>query len=205
MKKKNLDVVFVIDKSGSMSGSEDNTISSFNEYLEKEKKNKFDTKISTVLFSDHYEYLHNRINVKEVSELTRDDYVVGGCTALYDALGNAIINMDNKKTDKVLFIIITDGYENASREFNINKIKHLIKDHKEWEFIYIGADIDSYAAGSSIGIKRDNIANYSKDRVGTKKMFNSIGNFSEAMMMEKTTCDWKNELEDYIENNKNDD
>ena len=205
MKKKMLDVVFVIDKSGSMSGSEDNTISSFNEYLEREKNNNFNTYISTILFSHNYSYLHNRNKIKDVSKLSRNDYVVGGCTALYDALGNAIINMDNKNTDKVLFIIITDGYENASREFNNSKIKSMIKDHSDWEFIYIGADIDSYAAGGSIGIRRDNIANYSKDKTGTHKMFKSIGNFAEAMMNDESTACWKDELEDYIINNKNDD
>ena len=205
MKNKRLDVVFVIDKSGSMSGSEDNTISSFNEYIERERRNKYKTFISTVLFSDDYHYLHNNVDINKISKLTREDYVVGGCTALYDALGNTIIDMDKKDTDKVLFIIITDGYENASREFNNSKIKKLIKNHKDFEFIYIGADIDSYAAGGSIGIRRDNIANYSKDKKGTKMMFRSVGKFADAMMAEKATNNWKDELEDYIEDNKNDD
>ncbi len=205
MKKKKLDVVFIIDKSGSMSGSEDNTISSFNEYIDKERKNNYKTIISTILFSDNYHYLHNNIDINKITKLTRDEYVVGGCTALYDALGNAIIDVDKKNTDKVLFIIITDGYENASKEFNNNMIKKMIKDHKDYEFIYIGADIDSYTAGSNIGIKKANIANYTKDRTGTKKMFNSVGKFAEAMMMDKATCSWKEELEDYINDNKNDD
>ena len=145
------------------------------------------------------------MDINKISKLTREDYVVGGCTALYDALGNTIIDMDKKDTDKVLFIIITDGYENASREFNNSKIKKLIKNHKDFEFIYIGADIDSYAAGGSIGIRRDNIANYSKDKKGTKMMFRSVGKFADAMMAEKATNNWKDELEDYIEDNKNDD
>lgn len=105
MKKKKLDVVFIIDKSGSMSGSEDNTISSFNEYIDKERKNNYKTIISTILFSDNYHYLHNNIDINKITKLTRDEYVVGGCTALYDALGNAIIDVDKKNTDKVLFII----------------------------------------------------------------------------------------------------
>ena len=95
-----LDVVFILDKSGSMSGSEEHTISSFNEYLAKEKKNKFNTKITTVLFSHDYEYLHNRVDVSKVKKLTSDDYYVGGCTALYDALGNTINSMEKKDTDK---------------------------------------------------------------------------------------------------------
>lgn len=204
MKNKKLDVIFVIDKSGSMGGSEDNTISSFNEYIDKEKNNKFKTTITTILFSDTFHYLHNNVNISKISRLTREDYVVGGCTALYDALGNAIIDVDKRDTDKVLFIIITDGYENASREFNNNNIRKMIKDHKNFEFIYIGADIDSYAAGSSIGIKKTNIANYSKDKTGTRKMFKSVGKFAEAIMSEKSTSDWKDELEDYINDIKND-
>jgi uncharacterized protein YegL len=197
-----LDVVFILDKSGSMSGSEENTISSFNEYLAKEKKNKFNTKITTVLFSHDYEYLHNRVDVSKVKKLTSDDYYVGGCTALYDALGNTINSFDRKETDKVLFIIITDGYENASREFDNKKIRKLIKNHSDWEFIYIGADIDSYASGGAIGIKKDNIANYKKDARGTAKLFKAVGDFECAMMGEASTTSWKQELDDYLEENK---
>ncbi|MBQ6498152.1 MAG: VWA domain-containing protein [Bacilli bacterium] len=199
---KKLDVVFILDKSGSMSGSEDNTISSFNEYLEKERKNKFNTKITTVLFSDNYKLLHNRVDVSKVKDLTHEDYYVGGCTALYDALGNTINSFDRKETDKVLFIIITDGYENASKEFSKDKIRKLIKKHSDWEFIYIGADIDSYASGGAIGIKKDNIANYKKDARGTAKLFKAVGDFECAMMGEASTTNWKQELDDYLEENK---
>ena len=201
---KKLDVVFILDRSGSMSGSEENTISSFNEYLEKEKKNKFKTTITTVLFSDDYNYLHNGIDVRKVKPITSKDYYVGGCTALYDALGNTIQTIDKKDTDKVLFIIITDGYENASKEYNNSNIRNLIKKHKDWEFIYIGADIDSYAAGSNIGIKRENIANYKKDSKGTSKLFGAVGKFECAMMDEAVACcsSWKEELDEYIEKNK---
>ena len=115
--EKMLDVVFILDKSGSMSGSEESTISSFNEYLEKEKKNNYKTRITTILFSDDYSYLYKGADVSKVSPLTRDDYFVGGCTALYDAIGSSINYIDRCDTDKVLFIIITDGYENASKEF----------------------------------------------------------------------------------------
>ena len=205
MKKemKKLDVVFILDKSGSMGGSEDHTISSFNEYLEKEKKNKFDTRITTVLFSDTYSYLHKNMDVKNVKKLTSKEYFVNGCTALYDALGNTINYMDHNSHGKVMFIIITDGYENASKEYNKNKIKNLIKKHSEWEFVYIGADIDSYVAGGEIGIKRENIAGYRKDKKGTSILFNSIGKFEEAMMCEETCGNaWKEDLDNYIEENK---
>ena len=198
---KKLDVVFILDKSGSMSGSEENTISSFNEYLDKEKKNKFKTTITTILFSDNYEYLHNSIDVKKVNPITHDDYRVGGCTALYDALGNTINSIDKKDSDKVLFIIITDGYENASKEYNNNNIRDLIKKHKDWEFIYIGADIDSYAAGSRIGIKKENIANYKKDSKGTEKLFKAVANFECSMMGENNNNNWKEDLDKYINKN----
>lgn len=200
---KKLDVVFILDKSGSMSGSEENTINSFNEYLEKEKKNKFKTYITTVLFSDTFEFLHNNIDVKKVKKITHNDYYVGGCTALYDALGNTINNIEKKDNDKVLFIIITDGYENASKEYDNKKIRDLIKKHKEWEFIYIGADIDSYAAGNEIGIKQENIANYKKDGMGTSKLFRAVSNFECAMMDESCNDNWREELDEYIEKNTN--
>ena len=199
---KKLDVVFILDKSGSMSGSEENTISSFNEYLEKEKKNKFNTKITTVLFSDDYKILHNRIDVSKVKKITHKDYYVGGCTALYDALGNTINSFDRKETDKVLFIIITDGYENASVEFDNNKIRKLIKKHSDWDFIYIGADIDSYSAGGAIGIKKDNIANYKKDAKGTSKLFKAVSNLECTIMGEDCSSNWKEDLDNYIEENK---
>ena len=202
-KEKKLDVVFILDKSGSMANQVENTISSFNEYLEKEKKNKYQTNITTVLFSDKYKILHDREDIKKVNKITNKDYYVEGCTALYDALGNTIHSMETKDTDKVLFIIITDGYENASREYNNNDIKKLIKKHDDYEFIYIGADIDSYAAGNSIGICNDNIASFKKDRKGTSKLFKAVECFSASMMEEDCECrnDWKKELDDYIKEN----
>ena len=203
--KKELDVVFILDRSGSMSGSEENTITSFNEYLEKEKKNKFKTNITTVLFSHEFEYLYQRENVKDIKPLTNKEYYVGGCTALYDALGTSILDLEKINPNKALFIIITDGYENASQEFDKNKIKKLIKKHSEWEFIYIGADIDSYTSASEIGIRRDNVANYKKDREGTNILFNAVGNFEcEYLSDTPVTSRWKKDLDEYIEQNKND-
>lgn len=204
MKKneRNLDVVFVIDKSGSMGGSEENTISSFNEYIEREYNNRYKTNVTTILFSDEYEYLYRRKSIKTIDKMTKKDYVVGGCTALYDALGSGINYINECNTDKVMFIIITDGYENASRKFNSSKIRNMIKKHNNWEFIYIGADIDSYATGGSIGIRKDNIANYKKDSKGTSLLFKSISKFQDCMM-DECACgsSWKVELDEYIEDN----
>jgi hypothetical protein len=199
-KEEKLDVVFILDKSGSMAGQVENTISSFNEYLEKEKKNKYETNISTVLFSDKYTVLHDRVNVSKVKPLTNKEYYVEGCTALYDALGNTIHSFEAKDTDKVIFIIITDGYENASKEYKNEDIKKLVKGHDDYEFIYVGADIDSYVAGSNIGIRRSNIANFKKGKVGTGKLFNAITCFEECVMGD-SEANWKEELEEYIDEN----
>lgn len=204
-KKKNekkLEVVFILDQSGSMSGSEENTISSFNEYLEREKKNSYETRVSTILFSDTIHYLYEGVDVHEVSPLTKEDYVTSGCTALYDALGDGMKKMDSYRNDKVLFIIITDGYENASREYKKDTIKKMIQHYSNWEFIYIGADIDSFVAGGDIGIKKDNIANFKKDKMGTSLLFRSVSKFQDAMMCEEKCSNWKEDLEDYLEKSK---
>lgn len=196
-KKKELDVVFLLDRSGSMQGSETDTIGGYNSYLEQQRKNKFNTKITTVLFDDQYEILHNRKPIQDVNNLTEKEYFVRGCTALLDAIGKTINNLDKKvKDNKVLFVITTDGLENASREYNKDKIKSLIEQHSNWEFIYIGADIDSYGEGTSIGIPRKNISNYSKSKKGTDTLFKSINYLSRCMCMDESFDEsWKEELE----------
>ena len=196
-KKKELDVVFLLDRSGSMQGSETDTIGGYNSYLEQQRKNKFNTKITTVLFDDQYEILHNRKSIQDVNNLTEKEYFVRGCTALLDAIGKTINNLDKKvKDNKVLFVITTDGLENASREYNKDKIKSLIEQHSNWEFIYIGADIDSYGEGTSIGIPRKNISNYSKSKKGTDTLLKSINYLSRCMCMDESFDEsWKEELE----------
>lgn len=196
-KKKQLDVVFLLDRSGSMQGSELDTIGGYNSYLDKQRKNKYNTKITTVLFDDQYEVLHNRKDIKDVNNLTENEYYVRGCTALLDAIGKTITNLDKKvKDNKVLFVITTDGLENASKEYNKDKIKSLIEQHSKWEFIYIGANIDSYGEGTSIGIPRKNISNYSKSKKGTDILFRSINYLSECMCMDESFDEsWKKELE----------
>ena len=203
-KEKSLDIVFILDKSGSMSGSEESTISSFNEYIEREKKNSISTKITTILFSDSYQYLHNRDDIHKIQKLTNKEYYVGGCTALYDAIGHAITTIDQSKPDKVMFVIITDGYENASKEYHQNTIREMISAHSTYEFIYIGADIDSYSAGGNIGIERSHIANYKKDKKGTSLLFESLGKVTARMCNDSCSFDssWKEDLESYLEENQ---
>ena len=202
-KNKQLDIVFLLDKSGSMSGAEKDTIGGYNSFIEKEKKNNINSKVTTVLFDNNYEKLYDRVNIKEVKKLTNKEYYVGGCTALYDAIGITINEMDKNDPDKVLFVITTDGMENASHEYNKKNIKHLIESHKNYEFIFLGAGIDSYSEGASIGIRKENISNYSKSRKGIGNMFGAVSKAS-AIMYECDTLDesWKEDLENYIEENK---
>jgi len=200
-KKSVTDVVFILDRSGSMQGTEKDTIGGYNAYINDFKDK--DAKITTVLFDDKYEMITKRQEVKEVSKLTEKQYYVRGCTALLDAVGNTIKFMEKEKAKKVIFIITTDGYENASVEFNKSQIKEMIQGHKEWEFMYIGADIDSYGEGESIGINSSNIANYKKDGKGISKLFKAMFVASEDFCeFGQVKSLWKEDLNDYMEENK---
>lgn len=198
--KEEMDIIFLLDRSGSMSGIEDDTIGGYNSYIEKEKNlNAF---VTTILFDDKYEMINNRVPIKEVKKLTRKTYYVRGCTALMDAIGKSINYIDSKKSKKALFIITTDGLENASHEYNKEKIKELISGHPNYEFMYIGANIDSYNEGRSIGICNENISNYKKDKKGVSKLFGSLSKATEMYACEDAICgSWKTELEEYVSNN----
>ena len=202
MKKNELDIVFILDKSGSMSGSEKDTIGGYNSFLAKKKKNNTNSLVTTVLFDNNYEKLYDRVNISNVKKLTEKEYYVGGCTALYDAIGKTITELDRNHPEKVLFVITTDGMENASREYNKNNIKKLIESHKNYEFIFLGAGIDSYSEGESIGIRKENISNYSKSKKGISSMFNAVGRACEMMCEDSLDSSWKDNLENYIEDNK---
>lgn len=200
---KETDIIFILDRSGSMSGIETDTIGGFNSFIKNHKKNK-NTKVTTILFDDRYEILYERKPIEKVSKLTPKEYYVRGCTALMDAIGKTINSLDKKiKDNKVLFVITTDGLENASREYDKKKINNLIKKHNNWEFIYIGANIDSYSEASSIGIKSSNTANYSKSRRGVDTLFNSVGKAFDAVYCDQElSSTWKKDLDNYIENNQ---
>lgn len=201
-KEKLTDVVFILDRSGSMSGTENDTIGGYNSYIN-DFKNK-NAKITTILFDNQYEMLVKRQNVSEVPELTNKEYFVRGCTALLDAIGKTINFLEKEKAEKVIFIITTDGYENASISYTKEQIKEMIEGHKNWEFMYIGADIDSYSEGRSLGISSANIANYEKSEKGISKMFRAMSIATEDFCEQDCICSsWKNELENYIEENEN--
>jgi uncharacterized protein YegL len=202
MKRKNeeMDIVFLLDRSGSMGGIETDTIGGYNSYINEQKKN--NAKVTTVLFDDRYEMLTKREDIKNIKKLTNKEYYVRGCTALLDAIGNTINFMDKEKANKVMFVITTDGMENASKEFTRAKIKEMIQGHKDWEFIYIGADIDSYSEGQSIGIDSKNISNYRKDKKGVSMLYSAISNATENYRADRrNNINWKQDLEKYVNDN----
>ena len=195
MAKERLDVVFLLDMSGSMQGMEEDTIGGYNGYLDNMKDS--DAKVTTVLFNGSHEMITNGKCIKNVKKLSRKQYIPGGSTALLDAIGDTIKYMDEKGSDKVLFIITTDGEENSSRRYTKEDIKRLINIHDNWEFIYLGADIDSYSEASSIGIKSNRTSNYKKTSKGVSKLFDKLKNMSWLYMEENCISDdWKDGLDD---------
>ncbi len=195
---ENLDLIFLIDRSGSMYGSEEDTIGGFNSFIEKEKAKKENTTVTTILFDHEYELLYKRKPIDDVVNLTRETYFVRGSTALLDAIGKTITTLDREINNKTLFVIMTDGMENSSVEFSKLQIKNMIENHN-WEFIFIGADIDSYSEASRIGIKRSHVANYKKSRRGIEDAFMSVENASYRLKNNVSLDDasWKEDLEKY--------
>ena len=195
---EDLDLIFLIDRSGSMYGSEEDTIGGFNSFIEKEKLKKGNTRVTTILFDHEYEMLYKRKDIDDVNKLTRDEYYVRGSTALLDAIGKTITTLDREIDNKALFVITTDGMENSSVEFSKSQIKSMIQNHN-WEFIFIGADIDSYSEARQLGIKKSRVANYDKSARGVEKMYSSI-DFASTSMRENVSLDdvnWKKDLEEF--------
>ncbi len=192
------DLIFILDRSGSMKKQAKTTIKEYNSYIENMEGENI--KVTTVLFDDEYEMITRRKDVDEVKKLTKEIYYPRGCTALYDAIGKTIKYMDEEETQKVIFIIITDGLENCSIRYSKDKIKSMIYRHSNWEFIYLGADIDSFNEGTNIGIDEKNISNFEKGNKGTHNLFKSIKKtvdmFCEDAFVSK---DWKDDLEEYNE------
>ena len=195
---ENLDLIFLMDRSGSMSGSEEDTIGGFNSFIKREKAKGLNTRVTTILFDDNYEMLYKRKQIEEVKELTENEYWVRGCTALLDAIGKTINTLDKEIDNNVLFVIMTDGMENSSREFNKEQISNLINSHN-WEFIYIGADIDSYSEARNIGIRKSRTANYRKTKRGIKDLYESISTAGDCVRCDMSLDDanWSKELDKY--------
>lgn len=173
MKKINkeiTDVVFLLDRSGSMSGLESDTIGGYNSYINDMRGRNIN--VTTILFDDKYEMICDRENVKNVKKLNCHTYYTRGSTALLDAIGRTITHLDKRHVTKVLFVITTDGYENSSTKYNKAQIKKLIQSHDNWEFIYLGADIDAFREADSIGINASRASNYKKKKTG--KLFDCL-------------------------------
>ena len=185
MKKNLTELVFILDRSGSMAGLEDDTIGGFNAMIEKQKAKPGEAIVSTVLFNNHSEVIHDRISLGKVPALTRKEYYVLGCTALLDAVGGAIRHIGNvhkyareeDRPERTLFVITTDGMENASRQYDYSRVKAMIERQREkygWEFLFLGANIDAAKEAARFGIKADNAVNYHADSEGTAVIYEGV-------------------------------
>lgn len=208
MKTNITELVFILDKSGSMSGLESDTIGGYNSMLRKQQEEQGDVIVTTVLFDDNYELLHDRANIKDINQITENDYFVGGSTALLDAIGKTIHRIGNaqrkaseeKRAEKVMFIITTDGMENASSEYTYEKIRNMIERQKSkygWEFIFLGANIDTVSTAAKFGIASDRAANYNADGEGTRLNYEAVSNaVSELRANREIKCDWKQKIDE---------
>ena len=207
MKKDLTELVFILDKSGSMSGLEKDTIGGFNSMLETQRKVEGNAVVTTVLFDHSYEVIHNRISIDKVAPLTDKEYRIGGSTALLDAIGITILSTkkhfldtpEDQRPEKVLFVITTDGMENASREFHYPEIKAMIEHQKltlDWEFIFLGANIDAEAEAKKFGLHKDRVSNYNHDHKGTTAHYESVNDAVTELRVSKSLSNkWKEKVD----------
>lgn len=216
MKKGLTELVFILDRSGSMGGLETDTIGGYNSMLTKQQAVEGECLMTTVLFDDRYELLHDRIDIRAVSPITTREYYVRGSTALLDAVGKTVRKIENAqrhtaedfRAERVMVVIITDGYENASREYTLPHVKALIEQHKEndqWEFIFLGANIDAIEAAGRFGIQADHAQNYHSDSIGValnfKVMSETAARFRGGAPIRE---DWKKDIESDYEHRSGD-
>ena len=209
------ELVFVLDKSGSMGGLERDTIGGFNSMLEKQRKEDGDVVISTVLFDDRMQVIHDRVGIDGIRDLTSEDYQVGGCTALLAALGKSIKHInkvqkalsEDERPAKTMFVITTDGQENSSHEYSYEKIKKMVEkkqEKKQWEFLFLGANMDAISAAANIGIRADRAVNFVCDATGTAVNYSALSRAVSKLRCADVGCvdaaltDWDEEVkEDY--------
>ena len=208
MKKNLTEMVFILDKSGSMSGLEADTIGGFNSMIERQKKEEGEALVSTVLFANRSTVIHDRVDLQKIEPMTDKQYCVGGCTALIDAIGDAIHHIGNvhkyareeDRPEHTIFIITTDGMENASRHYTSDEVKAMVKRQTEkhgWEFLFLGANIDAVETASHFGIAEDRAVNFINDRAGQALNYAEV---SEAVRTVRActplTREWKRRIED---------
>ena len=216
MKKENniTELVFILDRSGSMSGLESDTIGGFNAMIEKQKKEDGEAYVSTVLFDNESSVLHDRLSLDKVPKMSARDYSVRGCTALVDAIGGALHHIGNihkyARPEDVpahtMFIITTDGQENASYKYSSDTVKKMIERQKEkygWEFLFIGANIDAVETAASFGIARNRAVNYHADSEGTQVLYETISAPISAMRKNQAISDiWGAQIEEDFQKRK---
>ena len=207
MKHGITELVFILDRSGSMAGLEDDTIGGFNAMIEKQKKLDGKVYVSTVLFANDSKVLHDRINIEKIEPLTDRDYCVGGGTALIDAIGGAIHHIGNVHKyarpedvpEHTLFVITTDGMENASHRYSADEVRRKIRRQEEkygWEFLFLAANIDAAETARRIGIRRERSANYRYDKDGTGKLYECMSEVVSSVRCSAPIApDWKKTLD----------
>jgi len=205
MKNDLTELVFILDRSGSMGGLESDTVGGFNAMLRKQKEGEGKALVTTVLFDNGQQRLHDRLPLEEVPPMTGEDYAVGGCTALLDAIGDTVTHIAEihryaRPEDvpaRTLFAITTDGMENASRRWSGPEVKRLIQQKKElgWEFLFIGANIDAVAAAATVGIASDRAVNYRADKKGTRVVYDNLAKVvASARAAVPLQADWAEEI-----------
>lgn len=211
MKKGLTEMIFILDRSGSMAGLEGDTIGGYNSMLDKQKKDEGEALVSTVLFDDRSEVLHDRVSLDKMEHITEQEYYVRGCTALLDAVGGAIKHISNvhkyireeDRPEKTLFIITTDGMENSSKRYSYDKVKEMVEHQKEkygWEFLFLGANIDAIQAAGRFGIQEDHAVNFESDSEGTRLNYEVLSMTvshvrANACMAQAVPSFWKKDIE----------
>ena len=211
------ELVFILDRSGSMNGLESDTIGGFNGMIRRQKEERELVNVTTVLFDDEVEIIHDRFPIEIIEPLTEEDYYVRGCTALLDAVGTSVKKMENiqkhlpeiHKAGKVIFVIITDGLENSSVEYNHDMIRKMIEAKKEcgWEFLFLGANIDAGKEAEKIGITRERSVTYENDHKGIAVNYDSVGKVIKKvarLRSDKVELDenWADEISEYRKSKK---